>query len=355
MALALRLARKGAGATSPNPAVGAVVVADGQAVGTGWHRRAGAPHAEAVALAEAGELARGATLYVTLEPCTHHGQTPPCVDAVLAAGVRRVVAAMADPDPRVAGGGVAALRRAGVTVEVGLGEAEAAALNAAYLHHRREGRPLVTYKAAISADGATAAADRSSQWITGPAARRDAHRLRAASDAICVGIGTVLADNPSLTARDVPVRRPPLRVVVDARGRTPPEAKVLGPGAPTLVAVTAAAPAEAVAALEAAGAEVLRLPAERGRVPVPSLLRALGARGVTTLLLEGGARLAGSFLAAGAVDRFRLYLAPTLLGEDGIGLTAGWHVTTLADAPRLVVTAVRRVGEDVRLDLVPRR
>jgi diaminohydroxyphosphoribosylaminopyrimidine deaminase/5-amino-6-(5-phosphoribosylamino)uracil reductase len=354
MELALRLARKGVGATSPNPAVGAVVVAGGEVVGRGWHRRAGTAHAEVLALDEAGAAARGATLYVTLEPCSHHGRTPPCVEAVLASGVARVVAAMPDPDPRVGGRGIAALAAAGVAVEVGPGGAEAAAMNEAYLLHRRLGRPFVTYKAAISADGGTAAADRTSQWITGPPARRDAHRLRAASDAICVGIGTVLADNPSLAPRGVPVRRPPLRVVVDSRGRTPPEARVLDGQAPTLIVVTEAAPPTATAELEAAGAEVLCLGSERGRIPVPALLRALGARDVTSLLLEGGARLAGSFVAAHAVDRFRFYLAPTLLGEDGIGVLAGWHVATIADAPRLTLESVRRIGEDLRIELAPR-
>jgi diaminohydroxyphosphoribosylaminopyrimidine deaminase/5-amino-6-(5-phosphoribosylamino)uracil reductase len=353
MDLALRLARKGAATVSPNPAVGAVVVAGGMAggmAGTGWHRRPGEDHAEVIALREAGDAARGATLYVTLEPCTHHGRTPPCVDAVLGAGVGRVVVAMADPDPRVAGRGIAALRAAGVSVEVGLRGKEAELLNEAYGLHRRLGRPFVTYKAAATLDGATAALDGSSQWITGPAARRDVHRLRAASDAVCVGVGTVLADNPSLTVRGVASSRRPLRVVVDTFGRTPPEAQVLSPGTPTVVAVTDAAPAAARATLEEAGAEVLCLPAEGGRVSLPALLGALGARPVASLLLEGGPTLAASFVTAGLVGRYLVYLAPALMGEGTPGILQGWGAAGIGDARRLALRSVRRIGEDLRVE-----
>ncbi|MGH2717918.1 MAG: bifunctional diaminohydroxyphosphoribosylaminopyrimidine deaminase/5-amino-6-(5-phosphoribosylamino)uracil reductase RibD [Actinomycetota bacterium] len=354
MALALRLAAKGSTTTSPNPAVGAVVVAGGVVAGTGWHRRAGAAHAEVLALQKAGEAARGATLYVTLEPCSHHGRTPPCVDAVLAAGVTRVVVAMADPDPRVSGRGSAALAEAGVEVQVGVGRAEAETLNEAYLMHRREGRPFVTYKVALSADGATAAVDRSSQWITGVVARRDVHRLRAASDAICVGVGTVLADNPTLTPRQpraTRAARQPLRVVVDSRGRTPPEANVLDGQSPTLVAVTSQAPPAAVKDLIAAGAEVLEFPPDRGRVALMPLLRSLAERGVVSLLLEGGAHLAGSFAAQGLVDRYLVYVAPMFLGGDGLRAFEGWHIPTITDAPRLTFRSARRLGEDLRLEL----
>jgi diaminohydroxyphosphoribosylaminopyrimidine deaminase/5-amino-6-(5-phosphoribosylamino)uracil reductase len=364
MRLALRLARKGLGRTSPNPAVGAVVVAGDRVIGTGWHRRAGTDHAEVLALREAGEAARGATLYVTLEPCAHHGRTPPCVEAVLASGVTRVVAAMQDPDPLVAGRGLGALREAGVEVEVGTEGQAAAGLNEAYLTHRRLGRPFVTYKAAMSLDGRTAAADRTSQWITGPVARRDVQRLRAASDAICVGIGTVLADNPSLTVRPgapqgaesvkISLRRRPLRVVVDSLARTPAGAKVLDAAAPTLVVVTGSAPDDAVRRLREAGAEVVAVAAEGGWVSLAEMLGCLAARGVVSLLMEGGATLAGSFAAAGLIDRYLFYVAPKLLGGGSApGVLEGWSAATIGEARPLVLRATRRMGEDLRLEARP--
>lgn len=359
MGLALRLARKGLGATSPNPAVGAVVAGGGAILGTGWHRRAGTEHAEVLALRESGGAAAGATLYVTLEPCAHHGRTPPCVEAVIASRVARVVVAMEDPDARVAGKGIAALREAGIGVDIGVGSAAAEELNEAYVLHRRRGRPYVTYKAAATLDGATAAADGTSRWITGPASRRDVHRVRAASDAICVGVGTVLADDPSLTVR-LPATgphgtRPPLlRVVVDSVARTPPGSRVLGPGAPTLIAVTEAAPPAQREALLGAGAEVVAFPAESGRVPVRSLLQELGRRGIVALLLEGGATLAGSFVDAGLVDRVLLYVAPALLGDGSAGVVRGWAAPTIGEARHLTLRSVRRMGDDVRVEAVRR-
>ena len=357
MALALRLARRGLGRTTPNPAVGAIVVQGDQVVGRGWHRQAGQPHAEALALREAGPAARGATLYVTLEPCAHQGRTPPCVGAILASGLSRVVAALVDPDPRVGGRGIAQLASAGLAVEVGLGGAAAAQLNEAYLLHRRLGRPFVTYKAALSLDGRSAAADGSSQWITGPRARRDVHRLRARSDAICVGIGTVLADNPSLTAREVPVPRPPRRVVIDSSARTPVHARVLDGAAPTVVAVAEGAPDPRVAALEGAGATVARLPAgPDGRVRLEAVLAWLGEREVLSVLLEGGATLAGGFAAQDLIDRYLLYLAPKLLGAPGTaGLLEGWAAGTMARARELQLGKVRTLGGDLRLEARPAR
>src|SRR5215218_7879340 len=288
MARAVALAEGGRGVTSPNPMVGAVLVRDGRVVGEGFHQAAGGPHAEALALAAAGAAAAGATCYVTLEPCAHHGRTPPCADALVAAGVARVVAAMADPDPRVDGAGLARLRTAGVEVTVGVGADAAAEQNAAYLTHRRLGRPRVTLKAAASLDGKVAAPDGTSQWITGPDARADGHRLRAEADAVLVGAGTALADDPRLTVR-LPGHggRQPLRVVADAAGRLAPAGHLFDGEAPTLVATTPAAPAAAVDAWKAAGAEVLicnRAP--DGGVDVEDLLRALAARGVLELLVE---------------------------------------------------------------------
>jgi diaminohydroxyphosphoribosylaminopyrimidine deaminase/5-amino-6-(5-phosphoribosylamino)uracil reductase len=369
MRRALALARRGEGRTSPNPMVGAVLVSRGAVVGEGWHRAAGTPHAEVHALQAAGDEAKGSTLYVTLEPCSHHGRTPPCTDAVVTAGVERVVVAMLDPDGRVAGRGAERLREAGIAVDTGVLEQEARRVNEAYIVHRTLGRPFVTCKAAITLDGRTAAADGSSQWITGAEARRDVHRLRARSDAVVAGIGTVLADDPSLTVRDVPLihpGRPPLRVVVDTRARTPLRAKVLLPETPTLVVTAAGADPGAVAQLQAAGADVLGISGPRpgsdfgsdfgGRVPIPAMLAALGTRGIVSLLLEGGATLAGAFVAAGCVDRFVFYVAPKLLGAPGThGAVEGWAAASMDAAASLEIESVRRFGDDLRIIARPRR
>jgi diaminohydroxyphosphoribosylaminopyrimidine deaminase/5-amino-6-(5-phosphoribosylamino)uracil reductase len=344
--------------------VGAVLVRDGRAVGEGFHLAPGEPHAEAQALAAAGELAAGATCYVTLEPCAHHGRTPPCVDALVAARVARVVAAVADPDPRVAGAGLARLRAAGVPVDVGVGAAAAVQQNAAYLTHRRLGRPRVTLKAGASLDGKVAASDGTSRWITGPAARADAHRLRADADAVAVGAGTALADDPRLTVR-LPgwTGRQPLRVLIDAAGRVGAGGHLFDGEAPTLVATTPAAPAAAVEAWKAAGAEVVTcaaapiavggtlaaFPVGRG-VDLHDLARALGTRGVLELLVEGGPRLHASFWAAGLADRLVWYLAPLVIGGDGApGLLRGGGAATLADARHLKIASVDRLGADLRV------
>lgn len=359
MRRALALARRGEGRTSPNPMVGAVLVADGMVVGEGWHRAAGTPHAEVHALRAAGDSAKGSTLYVTLEPCSHHGRTPPCADAVVAAGIDRVVVAMEDPDDRVGGSGIERLRGAGITVETGVLEQEARRLNEAYVVHRTLGRPFVTYKSAVTLDGRTAAADGSSQWITGTEARRDVHRLRSRSDAIVVGIGTLLADDPSLTVRGVhsgPAVPRPLRVVVDARARTPLRAQVLTGEAPTLVITGTGADADTVARLQWAGADVLSIPDSEGRVPIPAMLAALGSRGIVSLLLEGGATLAGAFVAAGCVDRYVFYVAPKLFGgPETSGSIEGWAAPSIGAAASLEIESVRRFGDDLRIIARPRR
>ena len=317
MALAVAEAEAVRGTTSPNPWVGAVVSRNGEVVATGVTRPPGGPHAEAVALAAAGDV-RGATVHVTLEPCSHHGRTPPCAEALVAAGVARVVVGVEDPDPRVSGRGVARLREAGVEVVVGPGADAVAAQLAPYLKHRRTGRPWVVLKLAATLDGRTAAPDGSSRWITGPAARADAHRLRAEADAVLVGAGTVRVDDPELTVRHVP-GRDPLRVVL---GSAPAGAKVHP-------------------ALELAGAP-------------GAVLDELGRRGVLTLLVEGGATVARSFHAAGVVDRYVVYLAPALFGgDDARPLFAGPGAPTVAEAWRGRVVGVERLGEDLRVELAP--
>jgi len=355
MARAVALAEGGRGTASPNPMVGAVLVRDGRVVGEGFHRAAGLAHAEAMALDAAGELAAGATCYVTLEPCAHHGRTPPCADALVAAGVARVVAAVADPDPRVGGAGLARLQAAGVAVSVGTGAEAAAEQNAAYLTHRRLGRPRVTLKAAASLDGKVAAPDGTSRWITGPAARADAHRLRAEADAVCVGAGTALADDPRLTVR-LPgwTGRQPLRVLVDAAGRVGATGHLFDGEAETLVATTPAAPASAVDAWKAAGAEVLICEPAGRAVDLDDLVRALGERGVLELLVEGGPRLQASLWAAGLADRLVWYLAPLAIGGKGAPGLLGSGAATLVDARRLRLASVDRLGDDLRVVAFPR-
>ena len=355
MRRALQLAALADHATSPNPMVGAVVLdRGGRWAGQGYHRRAGEPHAEVLALAEAGPRAEGGTLYVSLEPCAHHGRTPPCTDAILAAGIRRVVAAIEDPDPKTRGRGLARLRDAGLQVEVGLEEAGARRLNRFYLKHRTTGLPFVTAKFAISLDGRIATAAGESRWITGEAARAEGHRLRQRHDAILVGAGTVLEDDPRLTNRLPGAARQALRVVLDSTLRIPAEAALLtGQGeAPTLVATTARAPEAAVAAVESAGAEVLRLPASgpRERVDLAALLEELGRRDLLSVLVEGGAEVHGAFFDAGLVDAVVAFVAPIVIGgERAPSAVGGAGVKTLSDALRLEDLEVTRLGDDLML------
>lgn len=357
MRRALELAARARGDTAPNPMVGAVVVdGSGVVVGEGWHRLAGEPHAEVVALDAAGSRARGATLYVTLEPCAHQGLTPPCVEAVVAAGIAHVVVAQSDPDPRVSGAGLQALAAAGVGITVDVCRWQAERQLAAYRHHRVTGRPLVILKTAITIDGRTAAPDGSSQWITGEEARTDAHELRRESDAVLVGSGTVLADDPRLNVRTEPrPLRQPLRVVADARGRTPAGAALIGGEGEVLMATTASAPSERVDAWEAAGAGVMVLAAGAdGGVALDELVGDLGGRGVLQLMVEGGPDLAGAMLRAGLVDRLVVYVgAATAGGDDAAPAFTGPAAATVDAFARWHLDDVTRLGDDVRLDYVP--
>ena len=348
MARALQLAARGLFTTTPNPRVGCVIVRNGTVVGEGWHQRVGTPHAEVHALQAAGDAARGATAYVTLEPCSHHGRTPPCAEALIQAGVVRVVAAMTDPNPLVAGGGIDMLTLAGVTAEVGLLEAEARALNPGFISRMTRQRPWVRLKTASTLDGKTALANGQSQWITGAAARGDVQHLRARACAILTGSGTVLADNPRMNVRDVDIGRQPLRVVVDSALRTPLDAAIL----PALIACHHADPT-ARAALEHVGAEVVELPAADGRVDLPALLTLLSQRGVNELHVEAGAGLNGALLAAGLVDEWVAYMAPMAVGESARGLFGHPPLQTLACAARFQLGDVRAIGNDLRLTLVP--
>ncbi|HEY7138766.1 MAG TPA: bifunctional diaminohydroxyphosphoribosylaminopyrimidine deaminase/5-amino-6-(5-phosphoribosylamino)uracil reductase RibD [Methylomirabilota bacterium] len=350
---ALRLAERGIGLTSPNPAVGAVLVKDQRVVGEGAHLRAGGPHAEAAALDAAGPGAHGATCYVTLEPCAHFGRTPPCADALVRAGIARVVAAVGDPNPAVDGRGLARLRAAGVTVTVGVREAGARALNRAFFCAVIEGRPHVTLKTAMTLDGKIAAADGASRWITGEAARLEAHRLRFAADAVLVGIGTVLADDPRLTVRHpgLPPKEP-LRVVVDSRLRIPGNAEVLRSGDPAraLVACVAPAPSGPATALRARGVRVLELPGDAGRVDLRALLQALRALDVIAVLVEGGGELGGALAEAGLVDRVAFFVAPRLLGGRDAPGPLGGHGRPLKEALALVDVTTRRLDDDLLVE-----
>ncbi len=346
MARALELAALGMNTATPNPRVGCVIVRDGVVVGEGWHRRAGEPHAEANALAAAGDKARGATVYVTLEPCNHTGRTPPCADALIRTDVGRVVAAMRDPNPLGAGGGKA-LEAAGIRFECGLMEDEARELNIGFVSRMTRGRPWVRMKIAASLDGRTALANGQSQWITGSEARRDGHTWRARACALLTGIGTVTADDPQLNVRDVPVARQPLRVIVDSRLDTPQSARILQGG--NVVLFCAEEKEAERAALEARGAEVVRLANAQGKVDLPAMLAALAARGINELHVEAGVKLNGSLLREGCVDELLVYLAPSLLGDTAQGMAALAGLTSLDERVALEFRSVERIGGDLRI------
>jgi diaminohydroxyphosphoribosylaminopyrimidine deaminase / 5-amino-6-(5-phosphoribosylamino)uracil reductase len=364
MARAVQLAELGRFTTDPNPRVGCLIVRDGVVIGEGWHRRAGEPHAERHALTEAGERARGATVYVTLEPCCHQGRTPPCTDGLLDAGVSRIVCAMVDPNPLVAGRGLRLLAEAGVQVETGLLEADARALNPGFIKRMEQGRPYVRCKLAASLDGRTAMASGESRWITGEPARRDVQRLRAGSSAILTGVGTLLADDPSLnvrlTAADLPGMMPgepirqPLRVVLDSRWRTSTSARILRVPGTTLIA-GAVEDARRMAELEAAGAEVYLGAASSGRVDLGALMSELARREINEVLLETGPTLAGAALAAGLVDEILLYLAPHLMGDAARGLFHLPGLDRMKERIALDIREVRAVGRDLRITARPAR
>jgi diaminohydroxyphosphoribosylaminopyrimidine deaminase/5-amino-6-(5-phosphoribosylamino)uracil reductase len=340
MRRALGLAEKGLYTATPNPRVGCVLAQGESVVGEGWHERAGGPHAEAVAIGQAGARAAGATAYVTLEPCNHHGRTPPCVDLILSKKIKRVVVAMRDPNHEAAHGG-AKLAAAGVGFEHGLMEAEARELNIGFVSRVTRGRPWVRMKIAATLDGRTALANGQSQWITGPEARTDGHRWRARACAILTGIGTVKADDPRLTVREVDTPRQPLRVVVDSRLEIRHDAKVLdGDGALIFTAIDADRPLNA---------ETHRLPNPHGKVELPEMLNELARRGVNELHVEAGFRLNGSLVREGCVDEFLIYLNPSLLGDEAQGMVDLPGFDDLDKRPKLTIQSLERVGDDIRI------
>jgi diaminohydroxyphosphoribosylaminopyrimidine deaminase/5-amino-6-(5-phosphoribosylamino)uracil reductase len=349
MARALRLAERGQYAAHPNPMVGCVLARDDVIVGEGWHEVAGEAHAEINALAAAGDSARGSTAYVTLEPCVHHGKTPPCVEALVSAGVSDVVVALEDPFPQIAGRGLAALKKAGVGIRVGLMQSSAEQLLTGFLSRITRGRPFVRLKMASSLDGGIAMSSGESQWITGPEARADVQRLRARSGAVMTGIGTILADDPSLTVRDSTIDshgKQPLRVVLDNSLRMPLSAEMLAPPGKTLVYCIDDEKREP---LVAAGAEVIKVAASSGMVGVPAVLVDLAEREVNDVLVEAGPTLAGSLISAGLVDELIIYQAPHIMGSETMSMfdTPAW--TELANRKSLDISDVRRVGADTRI------
>jgi diaminohydroxyphosphoribosylaminopyrimidine deaminase / 5-amino-6-(5-phosphoribosylamino)uracil reductase len=352
MATALRLAEQGLNSTHPNPRVGCVIAKNGQVCGQGWHKKAGDHHAEVNALAAAGNAATGATAYVTLEPCSHRGLTPPCVDALIAAGVERVVCAVQDPNPEVAGSGIKQLRKAGIEVECGLMNAQAETLNQGFLKRMRHGMPWVRVKMAQSLDGHIALANGSSQWISGPQARDDVQHWRARSDAILTGIGTILADDPSLNVRINEHARQPLRVIVDSHWRCPHDAKLLNDGGGQVL-IAGVDEHQIPDALAHSGAELCVLPTSEGRVDLQSLLKELGRRRINEVQVEAGSMLAGALLAQQLIDELLIYQAPILLGGGAVSPFAAPGLDNMADRVHLKWLDSRRIGNDLRLRLRP--
>lgn len=353
MQRALELAARGAASTHPNPCVGCVLVKEGRVIAEAWHRKAGEAHAEALALQAAGEAARGATAYVTLEPCSHFGRTPPCADALVQAGIARVVVAMQDPDERVAGRGIERLQSAGIEVEVGLCQTQACELNRGFISRNTRGRPWLTLKLAASLDGRTAMASGESRWISGVAAREDVHRWRAEAGAVLSTSATVLVDNSRLNVRLPGDWRQPDRIVLDRGGQVPPDAPVWAAGARRIAVIGEAVADATRSSLRAAGVEVLPAAADEEGFDLPAILQALGKAGINSLLVECGARLGGSLLAAGLVDELLIYLAPCLLGAEARPLARLAELAHLADAPRWRFVESAMIGEDLRCRLRP--
>jgi diaminohydroxyphosphoribosylaminopyrimidine deaminase/5-amino-6-(5-phosphoribosylamino)uracil reductase len=355
MKRALSLAKKGVGKTSPNPAVGCVIVKNGVVIGEGWHKRAGGPHAEIHALAIAGADAQGADVYVTLEPCSHTGKTPPCCDALIQAGVKRVVAAMSDPNPRVNGSGLKKLHEAGIVTACGVLEDDCRAINRPFIKAISTGLPYVTYKCAMTLDGKLATATGSSRWISGEASRRIVHQLRAGHDAIMVGVDTVIADDPLLTVRHVK-GTDPLRIIVDSTLRTPTTAAMLNNGmaAGTVIATTELNPA-AHAPYLASGARILVCSTRNGRVDLADLWSKLGAMGIQSLLLEGGSTLAGEALSYGLIDECVFFYAPKVAGSDGFSPFAMTGITDMSSAVKFRIDSVRQVDQDIMVTAFPEK
>lgn len=351
MRQALALAERGLYTTMPNPRVGCVIVRDGKVVGEGAHLRAGEHHAEVDALRQAGELARGADIYVTLEPCSHYGRTPPCANALIQAGVKRVVAAMQDPNPEVAGSGLKLLEASGIMVESGLLESEAQALNPGFIKRMSHGMPYLRSKIAASLDGRTALENGVSQWITAEAARADVQHWRARSCAILTGICTVQLDDPQMTVRSLDIGRQPLRVVADSRLKISPHARILAGG--NVLVAYASDPDNKADSLRAAGIELLHLADPQGRVCLESLLRALAVRGINEVLVEAGEGLNGALLQSGLIDEYLIYLAPVLMGSAAKGMFAMPSLTEMSQRKALRILDTQMVGPDLRIRAIP--
>ncbi|HLB05824.1 MAG TPA: bifunctional diaminohydroxyphosphoribosylaminopyrimidine deaminase/5-amino-6-(5-phosphoribosylamino)uracil reductase RibD [Thermodesulfobacteriota bacterium] len=349
MRMALSLAKKGIGGASPNPMVGAVVVKNGKIVGKGYHKRYGEAHAEVNALNDAGPKAKGATLYLNLEPCCHFGKTPPCTDSVIKARIKRVVAGMTDPNPKVSGKGFDILKKAGIEVSAGILEEECRSLNEGFIKRIKTGRPFVILKIAASLDGKTATRNKESKWITSEASRRSVHRLRGRVDAIMTGIGTVVADDPLLTPRVGRIKKAPLRVVVDSLLKVPDSAKVVDRG--TLFVATERAPDNKVRLLESSGAKVIRFPSKDGKVDLTALMSFLGMKGINTVMVESGPELSASLLMAGLVDKVLFFYAPKIIGgTEAPGMVGGDGIERLSDAINLRDIRIKRFGEDIMIE-----